>query len=567
MSLDLLYGADIDANYRRQVFTPRPAPETSFSLFSMAGAGFAGFPGAALEVTGSAIDLLGPADRAVRSRPRPAVLQDQPAARQGEQVTGDVFRAKAAEFAPDPQTAHVADQVMYGLTRFGAKAAAAMLVGGPAAGAAMLAAEETNTAARGLMEKGVDTDTAILTGMSIGAINALGVALPVSGAALPLTMTGKAAATAGLVVAGGPGSFVAQEVLAREILQGTGYDIEAATHDQTNPLGLALSVLLPGLFGAVAMRGAVKQAKAMTAREEAQAAADAAMLDPARLTVLRDEIANPLTSDKERARLLAQVAKIDAAAKQAPEAVDAARVVLTERALTANLPDRPDARSEVLRAMDEIAAGRVPDVMPFDAEAAASVRLFDSQITQLEGELAATLPDAGGLAERGAIRQAREELRLMEQTRPDASEAATRDLAKEIQARERVSYKTALAEAKKLIGDQVATWEARSTRLQSFIADNAEAQKQTQRAVELQRQIDDLRQQREEAASKVGPEPPPRAEAESPLPRDDAPPEAAPAAAEPAAPPPNAIPRDLKAETVALRKAENLLSKLLECVT
>jgi hypothetical protein len=361
---------------------------------------------------------------------------------------------------------------------------------------------------------------------------------------------------------------VAQEVLARDILKGAGYDLEAATHDPTNPLGLALSVLLPGLFGAVAMRGAAKSAKALTAREEAQAAADAAMLDPARLPVLREEIANPLTSDKERARLEAQIGKIEAAAKQAPEAVDAARVVLTERALTANLPDRPDARGEVLRAMDEVAAGRMPDVLPFDAEAAASVRLFDSQIMQLEDELAATIPAAGGLAERGAIRQAREELRLMEQTRPDASEAATRELAKEIQARERVSYKTALSEAKKLIADQVATWEAKSLRLQGFIADNAEAQKQTQRAVEIERQLGVLREQRQEAAAKVEQSaPPPRAEAESPLPRDDAPPEAAPAAAEPAAPPPNAIPRDLKAETVALRKAENLLSKLLECVT
>ncbi len=55
--------------------------------------------------------------------------------------------------------------------------------------------------------------------------------------------------------------------------------------------------------------------------------------------------------------------------------------------------------------------------------------------------------------------------------------------------------------------------------------------------------------------------PPPRAEAESQTPRDDAPQEAT------AAAPPNAIPRDIKAESIALRKAENLLSKLLECVT
>lgn len=558
MSLDLLYGADIEANYRRQVFTPKPAPETSFSLWSMAGAGLAGFPGAGLEVTGSAIDLLGPADRAVRSRPRPAVLQDQPAPRQGEQVTGDVFRAKAAEFAPDPQTAHVADQVMYGLTRFGAKAAAAMLTGGPLAGSAVLAAEETNTAARGLMEKGVDTDTAILTGMVQGVVNAAGVALPVSGAALPLTMAGKAAATAGLVAVGGPGSFVAQEVMARDILKGAGYDLEAATHDPTNPLGLALSVLLPGLFGAVAMRGAAKSAKAMTAREEAQAAADAAMLDPARLPVLRDEIANPLTSDKERARLLAQVQKIEAAAKQAPEAVDAARVVLTERALTANLPDRPDARGEVLRAMDEVAAGRMPDVMPFDDGPKIEIQQKGDFLSAVVdgGEVGGKIFDGALYIKFSELEESRRGQGLgVAMYRTLVDEAFARGLrvfsditvetpaVRVYEALQRRGYEV----ERRMGGDIPVSDEAPQGGV--FGPRSAEAAFEVRPGTSKRPQSD--------AA------PPPRAEAENQTPRDDAPQEAT---APPEAPH-NAIPRDLKAEAIALRKAENLLAKLLECVT
>lgn len=45
-----------------------------------------------------------------------------------------------------------------------------------------------------------------------------------------------------------------------------------------------------------------------------------------------------------------------------PEVVDAARVKVTDEAMARSLPDTPTAHADVLRASDEIAAGRLPDV-------------------------------------------------------------------------------------------------------------------------------------------------------------------------------------------------------------
>jgi hypothetical protein len=581
-------------------------------------------------------------------------MRDQPDARQGEQVTGDVFRSKAAEFAPDPQTAHVADQVMYGLTRFGAKAAAAMLVGGPAAGAAMLAAEETNTAFRGLLEKGVDSDTALLTGMVTGVVNAAGVALPVSGAALPLTLGGKAAATAGLVAVGGPGSFVAQEIMARDILAGAGYDLEAATHDPTNPLGLALSVLLPGLFGAVAMRGAYKGAMKTEADVKAavqmspaeQAASDAYERSAANLKELRDAIAAEKRPEAKQALQLELMAQEAAALKAAPDeaTLDAARVVLTERSLTANLPDRPDARGEVLRAMDEVAAGRMPDVLPFDAgraeEADRIIKLADELGVQpwdipddmaprFVPEAAAMADDlrafaavafwaqeGGGIIRSGisepgdqsmggavtgrlpwipaaewfgrmrstlgrdgltrqkdiaaAVEKAirGEKLKAAEQRTVDYMRAEVADMASRARSMEfmpdeadnlaAAGFSEGLTRADAV--DLALT--AKAAELDPDGFERAAMQFENDDAGFMQAVKEIIRGNDQNAGARGGGEeiPATRSEESATFPGPEelaAPPE----------PPANAIPRDIKAESIALRKAENLLSKLLECVT
>lgn len=383
MGIENLYAAGIQREYDRKLTNPDPPPAQSFSAWSFAGAGLVGFPAAALEVSGSGLDFLGVADEQTRRRPRPGVLQDQPAIREGMDFSGDVMRRKAAEFAPDPQTAHVADQTIYGLTRFGSKAIAAIATAGPFVGPALLGAEETNTAYRGLLEKGVDPSTAMTVATVQGLVSAVGVALPISGAAVPGSMLAKGSATAGLVAVGGPGSYVLQEGLSREILQRTGYDKEAATHDPSDPLGLAISTILPGIFGGLALRGArvgnlarEKDAVAAAALSPAeQKASDAFERSAANIAELQKAIAGEkrpeakaiLQTELEKQTSLAQKHATDGAAERGaadPAVVDAARVKVTEDALTRSLPDRPNARAEVLRAEDDLAAGEMPNLPP-----------------------------------------------------------------------------------------------------------------------------------------------------------------------------------------------------------
>ncbi len=386
MSLEDLYARDIEANYQRRLRTQAAPPETSFSLWSATKALGAGVPAGFAEIAGSGMEGLSVAQQQVQRRPRPVVLRDQPEAR-FDQVSGEPFRQKVAELAPDPLTAHAADQLLFGLGRFGTKAVAAVASAGPVAGAALLGAEETNTQYRGLLEKGVDPDTALLTATAVGAASAVGVVLPVSGAGLAQTMAGKTAATVGLVAAGGPGLYVAQETAARNLLAGAGYDAEAATHDPSDPLGLALSTILPGGFGAWSLRNAARQARqakmaapkteaqlkeAAALTPEEQAASDAFERSAANIEYLRNAIKAEKNAEN-RAVLEEELAKQEALAQAAArepqqpadaETMDAARVVQVDRALTSNLPDAPNARAQVLEAMDAVAAGRFPEIPP-----------------------------------------------------------------------------------------------------------------------------------------------------------------------------------------------------------
>lgn len=87
------------------------------------------------------------------------------------------------------------------------------------------------------------------------------------------------------------------------------------------------------------------------------------------------------------------------------------------------------------------------------------------ELSALQAERATLLPAASDLAEPGAIRTARQELRTMEQQRPDTSEAGIKLLATQIQEQQGVSYKAALADAKKQLQGQMADFEARQQRL------------------------------------------------------------------------------------------------------
>ena len=112
---------------------------------------------------------------------------------------------------------------------------------------------------------------------------------------------------------GGPGTFVTQQAATKAILENANYADLAKQYDPTDTLGLAMSVLLPGAFGALAMRGAAKSVKAKgvppdTAPVPDAPAApkdypDADLVDAARVSLVRQHMdaANPMPDNVETA--------------------------------------------------------------------------------------------------------------------------------------------------------------------------------------------------------------------------------------------------------------------------
>lgn len=390
MSFGNLDPQGMDAHLARRIATPAAPKEQSFSAWSFAQSGAAGIPQGGLEVLGTLRDFSRGIDQA-RQRDEDALAKAMGRAPRQilMQPGGESLRQKADAMGPDPQTAHTADQVINGLTKFTGKAVAAMVAAGPIGGGALLGVEEANTEAQRLMEgdSKVDPATAWKVGATKGAISALGVMAPAGGATLAKTM--------GIAVAAGPASFAAQEGLSREILQRAGYPDEAKKHDPTDPLGLILSTIPGVVIGGFHMRGVAKRAEndARIKREglsyaqesdlkktaelspTEQAASEAFERSEGNLKELRAAI-KAEKNPENRAILEAELAKltsrqqtevraavVDRAAAE-PEVVAAARVQVQEQVLREGIPDVPGARAAVMRAADEIAEGYMPNVQP-----------------------------------------------------------------------------------------------------------------------------------------------------------------------------------------------------------
>lgn len=166
-----------------------------------------------------------------------------------------------ADLRPDPLTAGTAENLVFGLTKGLTKAIGAAATLGPVGGAAAFGASEGMTASEDLAAQGVDQATRTKVGAVAGVMNAAGVLLPVAGKTL--------AQTAGLVIVGGPASFMAQQAATREILRNADYKAIAEQYDPLDPVGLTVATLLPAGFAAYAKRGGFKA----TAKADAQPAA------------------------------------------------------------------------------------------------------------------------------------------------------------------------------------------------------------------------------------------------------------------------------------------------------
>lgn len=355
MALGAAYEDDAVQALANSPVVAKPAAEPKFSAWQLATAVPRGVNEALVQVAATGADVLG----SIRSTALASPEQRRQMARTGAPIesysseAGDELRKFGREFRPDPLTAHAAEQVVYGFSRGATKIVGGALLAGPV-GVGVAGLEEGITQSDELRLQGVDFNART----KAGAVQGAGLAI----AALPVIGQTRLA-TAGLYAAGGPGGFIAQQALTREILQGAGYDKIGAQFDPFDPVGLAVATLLPAGFAAYGLRQQKLQ----------RAAASLPDLPPRADAVPPAEPAAP-------APIPSRLSPITEAVRAYPtEAVDAARVVLlAERRAAAN-PGAPDNlramdqhEAALTRAEEQIAAGeavQVADVAPAPADA------------------------------------------------------------------------------------------------------------------------------------------------------------------------------------------------------
>lgn len=463
--LDAAFQAGTDTVLNDMARRPR-APRVQAPRLSLWGTIDATARGAAAglnQVIGSTADILGAFGDVAGAYPEAlGVIPDDAQRKQADEArkrllregpsfmspAGETFRSVAEGYMPDATTSHAAEVVVADFFRVATKAVGAAVTLGPLAGAAVAGAEEGFTQSDALARAGVDLGTRSKVGAVTGVVTAAGLALPVAGRTW--------AQTVGLAVAGGPASFVGQNAANRAILEAADYTKQAQQFDPFDPVGLALSTILPLGFGAMAMRGArARPADAPVIPQEVE--------DAARAGVLRENL-------------------------------EASRLTPPRDLATAGRHEQA-----VARALDQVSTGSRVDVIDLvPAEVLQQAQVLDRFITQVEDVRATLIAEAGSLAEPGAIRLVRDELALMERQRPDTSDAGIKALAKQIQSGEGVSYKTALSQAKKQTAAVVADFDARVARLEDAIATNAEAEQARQALAVVDRQLGELQARRTE---------------------------------------------------------------------
>lgn len=244
-----------------------------------------------------------------------------------------------ADLRPDPLTAGTAENIVFGLTKGLTKAIGAAATLGPVGGAAAFGVSEGLTTAEDLANQGVDQQTRSKVGAVTGAMSAAGVVLPVAGKTL--------AQTAGLVLVGGPASFMAQQQATRSILENANYGEIAKQYDPLDPVGLTVATLLPAGFAAYAKRGGfgpkatpeaidAAMVQNITARADAHGDVTAEQMpamfgaDEAQATAPLPTVKESLTVQPENAVVKdsfttetpdAYAARVDAIAKEQPDLI------------------------------------------------------------------------------------------------------------------------------------------------------------------------------------------------------------------------------------------------------
>jgi len=195
-------------------------------------------------------------------------------------LESDAALRRGAEYwRPDPMTAGWVTNFLHDAGRVVTKFTGYSLLGGAPAAVVGTGLDEGVTSYLNLRDQGVDAATATKVGAVHGGITALtaGIA-PV--AATPLR-------SAILVGVSGPGAFMAESALSREILQSADYPQLAATFDPFDSLGLALS-LVPGAAVATGVHAARARAAARVEPPAARPPVPPEMVEAAHVQLQRD---------------------------------------------------------------------------------------------------------------------------------------------------------------------------------------------------------------------------------------------------------------------------------------
>lgn len=490
MALDEAYQGEINEALRNraQLAPIAPGPERGFSFWGMTKAPFTGAAAGTVEAGAFLSDTVGAFGTTLAASGITGVLpfaeteeqrvwreQGTGAAKKAlddgtafSSDTGDTLRDASRWLGPNPQTASAAEQMMFGFAKTITKAVGyTVATGNPLTGAMLTGADEGVTAADELRRQGVDLATRTGVGAVTGLTTGVGVALPVAGQTIRGTL--------GYAAAGGPGLFIAQQQMTRDILNNADYSNLADQYDPFDPVGLTVSTLVPAAFGAWALRGRTRAAV-----RDGQAAA-------------------PET---------AQAAEASEAPRGpvAQELVDAARVQRVREVVDSwNLADPSDVRAandammSVMRASSQMADGLpvfVTDQFPMKEAYAA--RVLETMVARSEAARAELLPQAEALADPGAIRALRAEVQTLTQARRAAGDdAEMRALADQIRANEpRTGARAALSRARKELDAKAEETDARIAALEAQIDANADAMAARQALAVLDERIQQMQAER-----------------------------------------------------------------------
>lgn len=233
---------------------------------------------------------------------------------------GDALRGRVKDFRPDPNTAGLAEHILYEVPRFVVKAAGYMMAMTPLPGATALGADEALTTSADLRGLGVDKQAAFEVGALAGAVGGVTAVLPLTGTILQRV---------GLAVVGGPGAFMAQMAGTRAVLDDASYGELAQQYDPLDPTGLAISALVPlpflahGIIGLRARAGRVPQTQidaAMVHNLTLQQDVRPPDVDPATVVEPRQpEMPAPLAEPDEAAQHASAQMRLKSLATERPE--------------------------------------------------------------------------------------------------------------------------------------------------------------------------------------------------------------------------------------------------------